>query len=270
MGGTTAGLGIASSGVRQIAEAAGTGNEEKISRTIFTLRRVALFLGVFGMILLILFSSPICRLTFGNTEYASDVILLSVIILLETVMNGKVAQIQEMRKIGDLAKLNVLSALFGTVLSIPILYVWGQKGIVPFLVTASAMSVLAAWWYARKIKVSRVQMGWVEIWAEVKPLFTLGFAIAASAFITKGRMYLLRVLVARRLSLEALGLYQAAMTLSSIYVGFILDAMVKDYLPRLTAIADDDTACNKLVNEQWRLVFFSPCLVSWLPLPLRP
>lgn len=250
MVGTMAGMGINSSGVIQIAEAAGAGNGGKIARTIFSLRRVVLFLGVSGMILLILLSSPICRLTFANTEYISGVILLSAIILLETVMNGEVALIQGMRRIGDLAKLNILSALFGTILSVPIFYVWGRKGIVPFLIAVSAISLLTARWYARKIKVSHVRMGWVEIRTEVSPLLKLGSAIMISALMTKGTMYLLNVLVTRRLSMEAVGLYQAVVTLSSIYVGFILDSMVKDYLPRLTASANDDAACNKLINEQ--------------------
>jgi PST family polysaccharide transporter len=248
--GAIAGMGINNSGVRQTAEAAAIGNEEKIARTFFTLRRVTLFLGVFGMIFLILLRFPICRLTFENTEYASDVILLSVIILLETVMIGEVTRIQGMRKIGDLAKFNVLSALFGTILSIPILYVWGRKGIVPFLIAVSAMRMLTAWWYARKIKVSHVQMGWAEIRTEVKPLLKLGAAIMAGELMTKSTMYLLRVFVVRQLSLEAVGLYQAAMALSSIYAGFILDSMIKDYYPRLTGIVNDNAACNELVNQQ--------------------
>src|SRR5439155_1154319 len=99
-----------------------------------------------GMILTIVFSSPIARLTFRNTEHISDVILLSFVILLGTITTGEVALIQGMRRLGDLAKLSILTALLGTILSIPIIYVWGQKGIAPFLIAASAMSLLTARW----------------------------------------------------------------------------------------------------------------------------
>jgi antigen flippase len=255
MVGTMAGMGIGSSGVRQIAEAVGTGNQEKIARTIFTLRRICLFLGVLGMILLILLSFPICRLTFGNTEYASDIALLSLTLFFGVVSGGQLALIQGMRRIGELAKLSVLGALFGTIFSIPIIYVWGQKGIVPSLIAVSAMGILTSWWYARKVKVSRIQVGWAEIQTEVKPLFELGFVIMTSALMTTGTMYLLRVLVIRKLGLGAAGLYQAAATLSSIYVGFILDSMGKDFYPRLSAIAYDNAACNQLVNEQAEVGF---------------
>jgi len=165
-------------------------------------------------------------------------------------MTGQVALIQGMRKIGDLARLNVLSAFFGTILSIPILYVLGQKGIVPFLIAASGMNIITAWWYARKIKVVHVQMTWAEIRAEIKPLLNLGFAVMASVLMGKALIWLTSVLIVRLLTLEAVGLYQAATALSTIYVGFILDSMLKDYLPHLTAIADDNVACNELVNQQ--------------------
>lgn len=253
--GTIAGMGIGSSGVRQIAEAASTGNEEKIARTSFVLRRVSLLLGVFGMILLILLSSPICRLTFGNTEYASDVALLSFTLFFMAVSSGQSALIQGMRKIGDLAKLNVLGALLGTIFSIPIIYIWGQKGIVPFLIALSALGILTSWWYARKIKVASVWMGWREMWSEARALLNLGLVLMASGLMATGAMYLLRVLVVRGLGMDAAGLYQAAETLSSIYVGFILEAMGKDFYPRLTSVAQNNTACNQLVNEQAEIGF---------------
>ena len=42
---TFAGMGISNSGVRQIAEATGSGDEQRIARTVKTLRRVALWSG---------------------------------------------------------------------------------------------------------------------------------------------------------------------------------------------------------------------------------
>lgn len=250
MVGAMARMGIDNSGVRQVAEAAGSGNEDKISRAFFSIRRISLFLGVSGMFLLILLSHLISRVTFQDTAHTWDVILLSVIILFDTIVAGEVARIQGMRKISDLAKVSVLSALFGTVFSIPIVYVFGEKGIVPFLMASSAASMVIAWWYASKLKVSRRRTGWAEIRTDVKPLLKLGFVIMVADLMGRGVIYMLRVLVVRSFDLAASGLYQVGMTLSSMYVGFILDSMVKDYYPRLASIADDDAACNGLVNEQ--------------------
>ena len=54
-----AGLGINSSGVRQIAEAVGSGDKERIACTVKTLRRVALASGTIGALLLVLFCKPV-------------------------------------------------------------------------------------------------------------------------------------------------------------------------------------------------------------------
>src|SRR5690606_7108023 len=54
-----AGVGINSSGVRQIAEAAGTGDADRIARSITALRRVSVVLGILGAVLLVTFSGPV-------------------------------------------------------------------------------------------------------------------------------------------------------------------------------------------------------------------
>ena len=52
------------------------------------------------------------------------------------------------------------------------------------------------------------------------------------------------------IGLDAAGLYQSAWSIGGLYVGFILQAMASDFYPRLTAVANNDSECNRLVNEQ--------------------
>jgi len=51
-------------------------------------------------------------------------------------------------------------------------------------------------------------------------------------------------------SLQAVGIYSAAIALSGVFVNFVLSAMEADYYPRLTALAHDKKAINRLVNTQ--------------------
>src|SRR4051812_13705554 len=76
-----AGMGIQSSGVRQIAEAVGSGEEERIARTATVLRRVALFFGLLGALLLVLFAGRVGRFSFGTDRYTRSVMLLSLAVL---------------------------------------------------------------------------------------------------------------------------------------------------------------------------------------------
>src|ERR1700690_347057 len=75
------GMGIGNSGVRQIAEANGTSDQNKIARTIICLRRTALLSGIMGSGLLYFLSDNISILTFGNTEHSVDLKLLSGVIV---------------------------------------------------------------------------------------------------------------------------------------------------------------------------------------------
>jgi PST family polysaccharide transporter len=38
----------------------------------------------------------------------------------------------------------------------------GSSGLVPFLITVSVMTILTSWWYARKIPVVEMVLGWRE------------------------------------------------------------------------------------------------------------
>jgi PST family polysaccharide transporter len=243
-------MGIGSSGVRQIAEAAGTGDTQKIASTIITLRRSALLLGFLGMLLTIIFCKPLSRLTFGSAEYSWPIALLSVTLFLGAVSGGQVALVQGFRRIADLARLSVLGALLGTVISIPVIFLWGKEGIVPFLITVSAMTILTSWWYARKIPVARIILGWRETLREAKGLLSLGLVFMTTGLMGAAVIYLVRILVVRQIGMDGVGLYQAATTLSSLYISVILNAMGMDFYPRLTAVATDNEACNRMVNEQ--------------------
>ena len=266
MVGTVTGLGIGSSGVRQIAEAAGSGDEFRIARTIFTLRRTALVLGMAGLLVSGALSRPLSRITFGSDDHAWAIALLGVTLLLGSISGGQVALIQGMRRIADLAALSVIGAALGTALSIPIIYVWGEAGIVPSLLAVSAMTILPSWWYARRIEVPMVSLSIKEVMREAKALVALGFVFMASGLMTTAVLYFIRVLVVRELGMENVGLYQAATNLSSLYIGVILNAMGMDFYPRLTAVAEDNNTVNRLVNEQTEvgLLVATPGLLATL------
>jgi antigen flippase len=88
----------------------------------------------------------------------------------------------------------------------------------------------------------------------------------ASALMTMGAASAVRIAVLRNFGFEATGLYQSAWNLGGLYVGFILQAMGADFYPRLTAIANDNAACNRMVNEQARvgLLLAGPGVIATL------
>jgi antigen flippase len=247
---SVAGMGINSSGVRQIAEAAGSGDQMRIGQTTAVLRRTSVALGLLGAALLLVFSRPVSRLTFGSTDRAAAVCLLSMAVFFSLVSAGQGALIQGMRRIADLAKMNVFGALFGVCTGIPLVYFFREKGVVPSLVSVAAMTILSSWWYSRRIDVPTATVTLSQVRQEASALLKLGSAFMASGLMTMGVAYFARIAVLRKIGFEATGLYQAAWTLGGLYVGFILQAMAADFYPRLTASIHNHDECNRLVNEQ--------------------
>lgn len=245
-----AGMGINSSGVRQIAEAVGSSDIQKIARTAAVLRRTSIVLGLLGAVLLAAFSRQVSRLTFGTPERTSAVALLSIAVFFTLVSGGQGALIQGMRRIADLAKMNVLGALFGLCTGVPLVYFFRQQGIVPSLIAVAATTILTSWWYSRKIQIRVPSVTLAEVRNEASALLKLGSAFMASGMMTMGVAYAVRIIVLREVGVGATGLYQSAWTLGGLYVGFILQAMGADFYPRLTASANNNAKCNRLVNEQ--------------------
>jgi PST family polysaccharide transporter len=250
---TLAGMGINSSGVREIARVAGTGQAEGIGHTVRTLRRTSILLGGIGAALLVSFSTPISTLTFGGEQPASYVALLSLVVLFRLTAAGQQAVIQGMRRIADLARIAAWDALLGTCVTLTLVYWLSDAGLVPALVAAAATNLLLSWWYGRKVEITPAPARSDQVRQTVSSLLKLGSAFMASGLLMMGSAYAIRVIVLRVSGVEAAGLYQSAWTIGGLYLGFILQAMGTDFYPRLTAASHDDTESNRLVNEQTQI-----------------
>jgi PST family polysaccharide transporter len=270
--GTVAGLGIQSSGVREIAEAAGKGDSEAIGRAALVLRRVALLTGLIGALAMAGLSTILSRWTFGSGDYAVEIALLSLTILLGNIAGGQSALIQGMRRIGDLARLNVFGAAAGTVISVGCYVAWGLRGILPALLLTAIANLLATWHYARRIDAPATTMTWWESLRAASGMARLGMAFMWSALLASLVAYLIRVQITQQISLEAVGIYSAAFALSGMLANVVLTAMGADYYPRLTSAANNQDLMNRLVNEQTEIglllavpaLLATLCLAPWV------
>lgn len=88
--GTIAELGVGSSGVREVAEAHGSGDTERVARTVKTLRRVCWITGLLGGPLAAVLSYPLSLWIFGSSERAWAIAILGLTLLIGSVSGGKV------------------------------------------------------------------------------------------------------------------------------------------------------------------------------------
>jgi enterobacterial common antigen flippase len=93
----------------------------------------------------------------------------------------------------------VLGVGVGTVLGLPLVYLWGEAGVAPYLVVIAGTTLLVSWWYAHKIPVAAVSLSWVQsICATAGRCLRWAFAYYGFAgFATLASTYLVKVVIVR-------------------------------------------------------------------------
>ena len=268
-----AGLGIGQSGVRDISDARGSDDLERMAETVTVLRRLSLYLGLFGSLNMALLAYPLSRLTFGDDGHALGLLALSVSVCLGLIAAAQQAILQGFRRIGDMAKAGILGTILGSIATIGWYFALGINGIIPAILTMSVISLLFSWYFSRQIEVTNVFVDYKKLINHSKSLLGLGFAFMWNGLMLAALAYVVRLLLLREFDLATVGIYSAAFGISGMIVNFVLQAMGADYFPRLSEVADDSARMSQLVNEQAEvgvllalpaivgLVVFAPVLI---------
>ena len=250
---TVAGLGLTSSAVRELSHAIASGNERHIATTAKTIRTIVWLTGFLGLFITLIGARGFSKFSFNSYEYAAPIALLGVSILFSIVSSGQSSILQGFRRIDLVARINVVGAVLGALASIICFYFLRLNGVVPSLIATAAVSLVFTWFYSHKITIVDTSYERSEYRNESKRLLALGMPIMLSGVLTTGTNYLIRAFLAREAGLDGVGQYQAAFSFASVLVNFVLAAMGTDYLPRLTAISDDNEKVKKEVNAQTQI-----------------
>jgi PST family polysaccharide transporter len=264
MASTLAGCGIADSGVRQLAASAGEAATLVIVRRTLWLSN--LILGLAGMASLWFLREPVALWVFGEIAHANEVGWLGLGVFLTLIAGSQTALLQGLRRIGDLARVNVISAFFGAAAGILCVYAQGGDGVLLFVLTAPAVSVLVAAYYAARVSKQQAPYDWHAVNQQWQGMLKLGTPLMAAALLTLVTQLAARSIILRELGLDASGYFQAAWAISMTYISFVLGAMAADYYPRLTAAINDHAQARKMVNEQaeMALLLAGPVLLAMI------
>jgi PST family polysaccharide transporter len=250
--GTAAGLGMGSSGVRQIASA--KGEEQVLSRVRRVLLAAHLVQGILAMLGVWLLRAQISEWLFRDRSYATEVGLIGLAILLTLLATAQTALLQGMRRISDLGRVTVISALVGTIAGLAAVWFHGEAGLIWLVVVQPLATIVIAMRYTRRLpKPTAARPSTTEIWDVWKPMAKLGVAFMLGGLATTATLLLVRSLITQELGLEAAGHFAAAWSITMTYVGFLLGSMVADYYPRLTEVIRDRVAAVRLMNDQAQL-----------------
>ena len=264
---TVSALGFSTVGTRQVAEAVGADDAASVA-----VARRALFWGTLGLatagaVVFWCLRDLLAVRALGDAGQAAAVGWLAVGVALTVASGSQVALLTGLRRIGDIARVSVLSALLSTVIGVAALWWWGERGVLVFVLAGPLASfVLGHWYVSRLPKIDGRRTPLPQLIEQWKTLARLGAAFMVAGLVATVGALAVRVLIQRKLGVDALGQFQAAWVISMTYIGFVLGAMGTDYYPRLTAVIKDKAAANRLVNEQTEvaLLLAGPVLIAML------
>lgn len=248
----TAGLGLDSSGVREIASA--RGEEFALSRVRRVLLAANVVQGFLALLAVWLLRASISTWLFGNANRATEVGIVGGVALLALVASGHTALLQGLRRIGDLGRVTVIGGLASTVAGLGAVWAWGENGLIFFLLVQPMTTLLVAVYFTRQLsKPCAKRLTFLEIWQVWRSMAGLGVAFMLGGVATTATLLLVRGRISQELGLEAAGHFAAAWGVSMTYVGFMLKAMGADYYPRLAEVIEDRDTAISLINDQTQL-----------------
>jgi O-antigen/teichoic acid export membrane protein len=248
----TAGLGMGSSGLREIAYS--RGDEATLSRVRRVLFAAHLIQGALAMIAVWLLRERIAIWLFGDTARTMEVGLIGIAILITLLFCTQTTLLQGLRKIGDLGRIAVFGDFFSTLVCLAAVWLQGENGLILFILVQPLAGVLIALHYTRHLpKPTAARLSLFETWDVWKPMAKLGAAFMLGGLATAATLLLVRGRISQELGLDAVGYFAAAWGITMIYLGFLLGAMRTDYYPRLIEVIHDKVAAVQLINDQTQL-----------------
>lgn len=264
-GATFFGLGLGTSGVRQLV--LNKGSAEKLALVRKALFTANCTLGFSALILIFLFRIELSELLMKNSQYQTAISIIGLGVFFSLVSISQTVVLQGLRKITELAKVNVISSIISTLLGLLIIWAFGEHGIPLLIISLPIVTCFVAYFYTNQL--SKVKSTFINI-KQLKPqwysMITFGFVFMLTGLMTSACQLIVKYILNQELNMESVGYFQASWAISMMYIGFVLGAMGADYYPRLTEVISNKEDSNRLVNEQTEIaiVLAAPVLLGML------
>lgn len=246
-------LGTSLSIVREISAA--KDDPAALAGVLASARRVIVLTALLGALVCILLSPVLSRVAFGGYGYTWSFVCLSVFVGLSVASAGYLSVLQGLGEVKRLSKSSLVGASTGLVCGVPLYWLFGVGGIVPAMIILSAAMFL--FYYLSFRSAMRGRPSLPELPhdnALIRRLVSLGLVLMAGSLAGTVVGYAINAFVRAFGSVDDVGLFQAANSLTTQYTGMIFAALSMDYFPRLSAATHDRALLNGIVNRQIEMV----------------
>lgn len=240
-------MGTRQSAVRNVA--ANAKSPGALARVATVVRRLNIWLGLAGAIIVAALALPLSRCFFHTYSWWWGFALLSMALFLNSMSGGEQAILQGSGKFKRLARANLAGTLCGLAFSIPAFLFLGEKS-VPLSITIYAVSAWMAYRFVRKPVIHSEGVTPRQAWHEGKGFVKLGIYMAAAGFATTlGHTVFIGILNGMT-TLDNVGFVQAGETVIVRYLGLVFVAVSTEFYPRLAANISHPSRIQTFVNHE--------------------
>jgi enterobacterial common antigen flippase len=158
-------------------------------------------------------------------------------------------------RVGDLARISVISALLTLVPAIALTWFFRSRGVAPALAASMLISLVVGYVYYRKgMEQAAPSRSIVALLRPSTGLIAFGLPYMASVAVGAGILTILPILILHALGPVEVGLFRASSALAVNYLSLILASLAQDYFPRVSSVSDDTESLNRIINDQLYLV----------------
>ncbi|MEE1222046.1 MAG: oligosaccharide flippase family protein [Bacteroidaceae bacterium] len=245
---TNFGLGIAS--VQQLSELYEKGNAEELRRFVGVVRTWSLWSSVIGMLVCFLLSLLASSWYFPNSFPApSDIALLCLFVGALPIEEGECSILKGTRRLGSMAGVESSVALATLLLTIPVYYLMGLRGVVLALALVGWAKVALHMTVTLRLFPYRVFPFSAHVLRAGRPLLRRGIPFMLAAVLGS-----LTTMALFRYCLDGnpreIGLYKSIFNLMVTYAGMVFIAIGNDFFPRLSSVNHDRRRMNHAINQQ--------------------
>lgn len=255
---TVAGLGTQTGLVRLIGGAISTDNSDHEQ----ALRRAAWLMivatGAVAIVLMVVFRRRLSEAALGTASLNTWILFIAPGVMFSLMAGIQSAILNARQRIGDLARISVLSAALSLVPTVTLVWLVRENGVAPAVCANLLILWLVTSFYYKRATASdpsaAIRPSWVKVRSAARELLAFGIPYLASMLVGTGVLTLVPILVLHALGPSEVGHLRAASAIAVGYIGVLLTAMAQDYLPRLSRVSTEPAILSAIVNEQLKLV----------------
>ncbi len=238
-------LSVDQSAIRDISAESAPSHRDEISVIV---RRWCLWLGIAGALLMCALSPLLSIWTFGDSSHWPAFCALSLVPFSMTISAGRTSLMTGLNMLGRLARTSAYTAVAAVLLSLALLWAFGEDAIVPMLIANAVAALFVA--LAFSPRVPKLKLSFRTIWRKGSGFIRLGILMTVATVVSNLFAYIFLIYLQREASTADVGIYNAGNTLVNTYVSVVFAGIWVEYYPRVSRAIHSARSTSAMVCHE--------------------